>query len=190
MAAHGLIFHTSSDTEVILNAFSQWGIDALNRFQGPFAFALFDSQTEELWLCRDRFGVRPLYYAIINETLYFASTTPMLAKSLNLKPNLEYIGKGLKYLVYEDGSENTAYHQLYSLPAASYLRAQLKENGELSSVVKIYYDLADNVQRNVENLATGNTNLLLDRVNATLENAVKIRLRSDVPLAISLSGGA
>ena len=121
---YGLIFTTHSDTEVILNAFAYWGIAALQRFCGPFAFALFDRQKEELWLCRDRFGIRPLYYLQINDVIYFASTTAVLAKELHLKPNLSYVARGLKYLVYEDGSDMTPYEYLLSLPAGSYLQAR------------------------------------------------------------------
>lgn len=185
----GIAFKTGSDTEVVLNAFAYWGIACLNRFHGPFAFALYDKQGEELWLCRDRFGIRPLYYIEKNDVLYFASTTPTLARSLSLEPDLEYIAQGLKYLVYENGTERTAYKNLRSLPAASYLYVKFNDTGKLTSKSKIYYNLAEKVENRIEQLSTTNTNTLLDNINQTLENAVKIRLRTDVPLAISLSSG-
>ncbi len=186
---YGLTFTTNSDTEVILNAFAHWGIAALEHFQGPFAFALYDTHLEELWLCRDRFGIRPLYYIEQNGVLYFASTTPALARRLNLKPDLQYVAKGLKYLVYEDGSDMTAYLQLHSLPAASYLQAKVTMQQHIQYEVKTYYALSEKVQQLIEQLATSNTPCLLDKIDQTLENAVKVRLRTDVPLAISLSGG-
>lgn len=185
----GLHFNTHSDTEVILNAFATWGIASLDYLQGPFAFALFDKETGELWLCRDRFGVRPLFYIEKNNALYFASTSNALSKYFSLKPNLDYVARGLQYLVYEDGTESTAYHDLYSVPAGCYLKAIVEKNERLKITIKQYYHLANNVESLIVTLPMQQDDALLDMVNEKLNNAVKIRLRSDVPLAISLSGG-
>lgn len=185
----GLHFKTESDTEVILNAYAHWGIDALQRFSGPFAFALFDLSEEKLWLCRDRFGVRPLYYIEQNNHLYFASTTNVLAKKFNLKPDISYLSRGLHYLVYEDGSQTTPYHGLFSLPAGCYLLSKLNSKGQLTNLIHSYYDLATKVQHVTEQLSLERMERLQDLLNDKLENAIKIRLRTDVPLAISLSGG-
>jgi len=185
----GYQFNTHSDTEVILNAFAYWGISALDRFMGPFAFALVDSQTDHIWLCRDRFGVRPLFYVILNNILYFASTTKELAKYFNVKPNLSYVAQGLKYLVYEDGSDNSAYEKIISLLPGSYLQAQLNIAGTLSFKMSKYYDLEINVANQAHILPMNNTNYMLELIAHTLENAVSIRLRTDVPLALSLSSG-
>jgi len=189
LLAAAYVFNNASDTEVILNAFAHWGVAALERLQGPFAFALFDSQTEQLWLCRDRFGIRPLYYIEVNNVLYFASTSAMLARKLNLKPDLAYLAKGLQYLVYEDGSEMTAYQGLLSLPAGSYLQAAMNNKLQLVTAVSSYYDLYTNVQNKIESFPLHDTESFLDQIHHRLEYAVNIRLRTDVPLAISLSGG-
>lgn len=185
----GQRFKTNSDTEVILNAFSQWGINALQRFCGPFAFALYDTYQEELWLCRDRFGIRPLYYTRVNNTLYFASTTNSLAKALSLKPDHTYIAKGLKYLVYEDHSELSPYQGIVSLTAGSYLFAKLQSDGRLTQQINRYYNLSEKVNHLIETLPINNPSELLELVREKLTNAIDIRLRTDVPLAISLSGG-
>src|SRR5690606_35710009 len=73
LKAHGHAFRTTSDTEVILAAYAQWGAECLARFNGDFAFALWDAREKRLMLARDRMGVRPLYYTRQDGTLYFAS---------------------------------------------------------------------------------------------------------------------
>ena len=185
----GLPFHSHSDTEVILNAFAYWGIDALKKFRGPFAFALFDVEKEQLWLCRDRFGIRPLYYLQRNNTLYFASTVRSLAKQLNLKPNLGYIAQGLKYLVYEDGSDISPYEDILSLPAGCYLQIKVTSGKTITSHIYQYYDLTNSVQSVIDDSMQLSTHDFLALITDQLEQSVKIRLRTDVPLAISLSGG-
>lgn len=185
----GFHFNTLTDTEVILNAFSAWGSEALNHFIGPFAFALFDQHRQELLLCRDRFGVRPLFYHISNNVLSFASTSNVLARELNLSPDLNYVAQGLTYLVYEDNSSRTAYQQLFSVPASCYIKIKYDSKGQLLKDIVPYYDLASNVQNMIESLPLNNMNNLIDKTLHTLENAVNVRLRADVPLAVSLSSG-
>jgi asparagine synthase (glutamine-hydrolysing) len=185
----GYYFNTKGDTEVILNAFAEWGANAFNRFQGPFALALFDKKTSELLLCRDRFGVKPLFYYINNNALYFASTSTVLAKELKLLPDLGYISQGLKYLVYEDNTSRTAYQNLFYLPGSHYLRVKLDLYGQLNQELKSYYHLEENVKNRIEHLAICKTEDLIDNITNKLNNAINIRLRADVPLAVSLSGG-
>jgi len=182
-------FNTNGDTEIILNAFAHWGIDALSYFQGPFAFALFDTLENKLWLCRDRFGVRPLYYVIEQNNLYFSSTTRVLAKTLQLKPNLNYVSKGLNFLVYEDGSDISPYENLIALPAGCYNCVELDKNGVLSSHTTSYYDLAVNVKNLAEELPLHNMDYVLQLIQDRLNQAIHLRLRTDVPLGIALSSG-
>lgn len=185
----GYQFKTNGDTEIILNAFAFWGIEALSHFHGPFAFALYDSVTGQLWLCRDRFGVRPLYYVKHHGSIYFASSTRVLAKTLQLKPNLNYVSKGLHYLVYEDDTEESPYQNMLSLPASTYCRIQMESDGNLFSETKLYYDLHSRVKNLSEELPLENTDYLLQQINDRLNQAIHIRLRTDVPLGITLSSG-
>ncbi len=161
LKAAGLQFNTQSDTEVILNAFAYWGIEALQYFQGPFAFALWDSQEERLWLCRDRFGVKPLYYIQKNQVLYFASTTPALARALNLTPNYSYLAQGLQYLVYEDNSDRSPYEGLQALPAGCYLSARFNSEQQFTCSIHSYYDLESRLQNRIEQLAASGQGAML-----------------------------
>lgn len=183
----GLQFKTTSDTEVILNAFAYYGIAAVDRFRGPFAFALFDLKTATLWLCRDRFGIRPLYYIKEDQIIYFASSVSVLAKKLSLRPNSQYIAQGLNYLIYENGDEQSPYDKLLSLPAGSYMALQYQS--KMKGEIKRYYNLSKHVETKIEQLSSISDDDLLSLTTQTLENSVRIRLRSDVPLAIALSGG-
>ena len=86
-------FRTSSDTEVVLRAHDRWGVDALTRFRGMFAYGLWDEPADELVLARDRFGIKPLYYAVVDRVLYFASEAKALLPFL---PAIEIDLEGFK----------------------------------------------------------------------------------------------
>lgn len=181
-------FKSESDTEVILNAFKAWGIAALDRLNGPFAFAIFDKQNEKLWLIRDRFGVKPLFYYIKDHSIYFASSTKVIANYFNLAPNLEYVARGLKYFVYEDDSAITAYQELLAVPAAHYLEVSINQNKLNCNLIK-YYDLQNRVEKVKNEIANYSEKNLLNLLLEKLQRAITIRLRADVPVGISLSGG-
>ena len=149
----------------------------------------FDKESDSLFLARDRFGVRPLFYAVSDKAFYFASSTAVLAKHLGLKPNLHYLARGLKYLVYEDGSELTAYEGLQSLPASAYLELNAKAPGQRSEKLNYYYNVESAVKQKMQELPLDNLPALLELLSSSFERAVALRLRSDVPLGISLSSG-
>jgi asparagine synthase (glutamine-hydrolysing) len=189
LIALGYKFKTQSDTEVILNAFQAWGIDMLQRFNGPFAFALFDKLKEELWLCRDRFGVKPLFYCWYEDSLYFASSTRQLAKAFSFSPNLQYVARGLRYLVYEDNTDICAYEKLCAVPSSHYLL--VKPHGETAFTfqIKKYYDLEQRIVHLKEQLVSCSEEDILNRIKDSLDQAVAFRLRADVPVGVSLSSG-
>jgi len=182
-------FETQSDTEVLLNAFAQWGTSALSLLNGPFAFAVFDRETETLWLCRDRFGVRPLYYVVQNGALYFASSVSVLAKTLGNEPDLTYAAGGLNALVYENGGSGSPFQGIQSLPAAHMLCVRLRASGDLSLTCGAYYNFSERVETLIETLPVDDTGGLIQLISDRFQQAVKLRLRSDVPLGITLSSG-
>jgi asparagine synthase (glutamine-hydrolysing) len=188
LADLGHSFSTRSDSEVILESFKEWGVRAAERFNGMFAFAVFDRAEECLYLFRDRFGVKPLYYFADENKLYFASTCQVIARHLRLEPNLEYLARGLRTWVYDYG-EISPFIGLKALKPAHYLKARVTEARKLQAESNAYYRLDEQVAALTDSLARKPTQDLIGLVAELLEDAVDIRFRADVPVAVSLSGG-
>ncbi|NPV90654.1 MAG: asparagine synthase (glutamine-hydrolyzing) [Firmicutes bacterium] len=187
LEALGHEFITRSDSEVILEAFKEWGVKAVERFNGPFAFALFDAADNCIYLFRDRFGVKPLYYHFSERTFLFASTGKVIARYLGLKPNLEYLACGLQYYYYDNG-DTSPYEGLKSLKPGHFLKVEVNQ-GKFTADLYEYYNLHERVAALADTLAGKSVPDLVDSVNELLDSAVDIRFRSDVPVGISLSGG-
>jgi asparagine synthase (glutamine-hydrolysing) len=181
-------FLTNSDTEVILECFKAWGTDALARFNGMFAFALLDCRQKRVWLVRDRFGVKPLYYFVTPNSLTFASTMSPLARALRLRPNLAYCARGLHYFIYDCGDTSSAFEGLQAVLPGHFLTIDLEKH-ELRVQSQCYYDLDERVQQTAKTIDGKSDNELTRAVRDLLADAVRLRLRADVPLAVSLSGG-
>lgn len=190
LASLGHRFVTQSDTEVILEAFKAWGADCLHRFNGMFAFALWNVDDQTLWLARDRFGVKPLYYGWLGRHLLFASTPGPLAQELDAKPDLEYVARGLHHWIYEDDSALSPYVGVYAVPPGSMALANVAGGNEPVRVkVSRWYDYIARVEELREASAQRPHAALLEEFTHLLTDATRLRLRSDVPVALSLSGG-
>ncbi|MFL6280147.1 MAG: asparagine synthase (glutamine-hydrolyzing) [Vicinamibacterales bacterium] len=172
-------FRTSSDTEVIVHGYEQWGARLVDRFRGMFAFAVWDDKARRLLLARDRLGVKPLYYCDLpGRGLVFGSEIKSLLQdpevSRDWRPEAidEYLT--LLYIPAPD----TVYRDIHKLPPAHVLVA---ENGTVR--VSRYWDLE----------FTGDGDLsedtYLEQLDALLRESIKLRLISDVPLGAFLSGG-
>ena len=113
---HKYNFKTGTDTEVVLAAYQEWGEDCLNRFNGMFAFVIYDIQTKEIFGARDRFGIKPFYYYQDHNTFVFASEIPPILSTLNTKPeaNNQVI---FDYLAFNrtDQTQETFYKNIYKL---------------------------------------------------------------------------
>jgi asparagine synthase (glutamine-hydrolysing) len=188
LLALGHRFVSHSDTEVILEAFKQWGTEAYERFNGMFAFALFDTRDEQTYFVRDRFGVKPLYYAPRGDTVFFASTGGEMSRLLNLKPDLDYVSRGIRYGLYE--YEDVApYIGMKALLPGHWMQVGPDASGTLIARLSPYYDFHARTALLVDALASMPIERLVETAAALLEDSVRIRLRSDVPVAVSLSGG-
>ncbi len=179
----GYQFKTHGDTEVILAAWNHWGVDALSYFEGMFAFALWDNHLKELYLVRDRFGEKPLYYfKLPNNGVVFASELkgllkhPACPKSLN--PNAISQFLSLNYIL----TEQCILEGVHKLAPANYMI--FKENQE--PITRPYWSLAESFHAPKWDLSEAE---LIEQFNELFTDTVKDCSLSDVPLGIFLSGG-
>jgi asparagine synthase (glutamine-hydrolysing) len=188
LVARGHRFGTVGDTEVILEAYKAWGTAAFERFNGMFAFGMWDCAAERFYLVRDRFGIKPLYYCHDPHRLYFASTCDALACRLGLEPDLSYAARGIRYWVYDD-DDRAPFAGLRSLRPGHFAVVDLAASRPLRLEVHAYYSLTEAVERRVGPLRARSEDDIRDEMAALLERAIVLRMRSDVPVGVSLSGG-
>ena len=170
-------FRTGCDTEVVMRAHEQWGADSLSHLRGMFAYALWDEVAQELLCARDRFGIKPFYYAQVGDVLYFASEAKALLPFL---PGIRTDLEGLKdYLAFQFClAGKTLFEGVRELLPGHRLRVR---NGNVvpERYWEVYYDLDfDHTAKYFE-----------ERTEELLEESVRLHLRSDVPVAAYLSGG-
>jgi asparagine synthase (glutamine-hydrolysing) len=179
LKSYGFKFHTKSDTEVIINSYLHWGTECLNKLNGMWAFAIWDSRSRYLFAARDRFGVKPLY---------FTHSQSVFAFSSEIKPLFSIIPKTIElnkekipfFILYGNrlGDENTYFNDIYSLPASHYL---IYRDSKIS--VKRYYDVKVNCEERYDEKTVS------QKIIDTLSDSIKLRYRSDVPVGSCLSGG-
>lgn len=174
-------FETTGDTEVVLAAYQEWGEACVSRFNGMWAFSIYDAKMDILFCSRDRFGIKPFYYSEYQGRFFFGSEIKQLLPFFNkveLNENilLEYLITGLE----EFGTE-TFFKNVIKLPGGHNLTFNLKAH---DFVIKPYYQIT--LQ---EALKTLNEELTVDAYSKQLNQATKLRLRSDVRVGTCLSGG-
>ncbi len=171
-------FKTNSDTEVIIHLYEEYGIDCLKYLRGMFAFAIWDTENERLFLARDRVGKKPLVYAIINNSIIFASELKAIIQDDAVKKEIDLDALD-QYLSFQFvPSPYTIFKGINKLPPASYL---ICENGKTQ--IKRYWEL------NFSNKIILSENEYSEKILKELEEAVRLRMISDVPLGALLSGG-
>ena len=178
LEAKGHAFRTSSDTEVILAGWLEWGPDCLDRFEGMFAFALWDGSSQTLFCARDRFGKKPFFYTLQNGTFVFASELSALAlyPGLNLSVSPDTLARFLAYEYVP--TPDSIYREVRKLPPSHYL---LLRGGNVT--VEPYWQLPG------PEPTRASEQELCEELRERLTRAVKRRLVSDVPLGVFLSGG-
>jgi asparagine synthase (glutamine-hydrolysing) len=177
----GHAFCTTSDTEVILAAYAEWGHRCLSRFNGMWAFAIYDERQGELFLARDRFGVKPLTLAWRPDMLCFGSEIKQLLPVLpqrkaNARRVLDYLVTG-----YENHTNETFFEGIETLPAGSWMR--IARDGRVLDR-QSFYMLTEQPE-----YARMDFDQAAEAVSALLRDAIRLRLRSDVRVGTCLSGG-
>jgi asparagine synthase (glutamine-hydrolysing) len=183
----GYSFKSQTDTEVILAAYDAWGIGCQNKFNGMWAFVLFDIEKEVIFISRDRFGIKPLYYYQDDKNFIFASEIKALLKNPKVAtiPKIsflrEYYIKGSN-----EYSRETAFNNIYRFNFASYALLDSKNFVEKISEIRYWdYEVNETTQEysHDEAIKYANTYYTL------LKDAVRLRLRADVDVGTTLSGG-
>lgn len=183
----GFGFRTGTDTEVIAAAYARWGPGCLGRFNGMWAIAIVDLDRQRLFLSRDRFGIKPLYYAFADGALLFASEIKALLShpGLGTRPNMTYLRDFMAQGAMEYRHE-TAFEGIFRFPMASFASVDLRSPvGELAATR--FWDYEPNVSDELFDQAKADR--IAGRYYELLKDSVRLRLRSDVPVGSALSGG-
>jgi asparagine synthase (glutamine-hydrolysing) len=175
-------FRTRTDTEVIVHAYEQWGTECVKRLRGMFAFGLWNQRQQQLLLARDRVGKKPLFYTQAGDRFLFASelqgllADPQIPRATNYEAIDAYLTYG--YIP----APHTAFRQLFKLPPAHWLTLDWN-GGKPTMRTERYWSLAYTPKLNLDE------DEAREMLRAKLTEAVRLRLRSDVPLGAFLSGG-
>ena len=171
-----------SDTEVIVHAYEQWGIECLQRLRGMFAFALWDGRKRCIYLARDRLGIKPLYYSLQNNRFVFASEIKAIIEDPDFKRSLNETGlfHYLSFLTVP--APETMFNDVYKLSCGTWLRVE--ENGRKQYCT--YWDVLDNTVKFDRHIAE---DAVAARLLSEMRTSVNLRKISDVPVGVFLSGG-
>ncbi len=181
----GYAFESESDTEVILKAFEQWGLDCVKKFIGMFAFAIWDSKEKKLYLCRDRLGVKPLYFSIRDKLLLFSSelrgisTFPGFSSEINQESIQYYLRYG--YIP----SPGSVFKDVEKLPPGYW--KIFSADGTIRD--HCYWSMESLFETIPDQQPKTDESLFLEETEALLTDACKLRMIADVPVGIFLSGG-
>ncbi|MFZ4400524.1 MAG: asparagine synthase (glutamine-hydrolyzing) [Bacteroidales bacterium] len=180
LIALGYSFRSETDTEVILNAYLEWGKDCIKRFNGMFAIALWDIEKQTLFCARDRMGIKPFYYHFDGKQFAFASEIKQLVKSNIVTPKVNYANV-YNYLLMSrlNVDRNTFFEGIIELPPA-----HIMEVSSTGIQIERYWDIDEH-----NNLNGLSDNAYAKEFEELFADVVRLRLRSDVPLGIALSGG-
>ncbi len=181
LISRGHRFKTSSDTETIVHAFEEYGYDCLERFNGQFAFALWDARSREMFLARDRLGIRPLFYTIRNGKLIFGSENKSIGAHPDVSLEIDPVALDQIFTFWVTISPRTVFKDVLEVPPGHYLvvrdgQTRLERYWQLD-----FPEQGNESARSVEDYA--------EELRETLIDATRLRLRADVPVGAYLSGG-
>ncbi len=177
----GYHFFSSTDTEVILASYDKWGVDCVDKFNGMWAFALFDKEKNIIFCSRDRFGIKPFYYTEVNQQFLFGSEIKQLLEAhdtnyVNTKVLTDYLVTRI-----QEHTDETFFEKIYKLPASHNLIYDLQNH---QYEIKRYYSIE--VDPKISDVSEENA---IKSYREELQRAISLRLRSDVKVGTCLSGG-
>lgn len=175
----GVSFKTHSDTEVLLNIYILYGEDSLNKLNGMFAFAIYDTKENTLFLARDHFGIKPLYYTVVNGEFIFSSEIKAILAHPSVKKDVDWISVN-EYLTFQLMlKKHTLFKNIFQLEPATYL---IVKDGKIKKKQK-FWDLHYKIDE------TKNEEEFAEELLLLIENSINLQTRSDVPVGAYLSGG-
>jgi asparagine synthase (glutamine-hydrolysing) len=184
LQAKGYDFHTNTDTEVLINAYIEWGEECQHKFNGMWAFAIYDIEKSHLFISRDRYGIKPFYYYQDENLFAFASEIPSLLKVVpqKAKANEQAI---FDYLVFNrtDHNEETFFKYIFKLQHGHSLSILGLNKSPKIGQPKQWYDLKEKIYLKRKSIISA------EQFKQLFLDAIQLRLRSDVPVGVCLSGG-
>ena len=183
LTQEGQTFITQSDTEVLYQTFLHWGEACLERLNGMFAFAFWNTETRELFAARDRFGVKPFYYYHDEENFIFASEIKAIRKLIETNLNEKLLANYLAFGSYGKPQESF-FEGINQLPGGHLL--SLKEN---NLQIKQWYDFVSRTTEQIKALSGITKNEAKEAYKLLLHDSIQLRFRADVPVGFTISGG-
>ncbi|MBK2095859.1 asparagine synthase (glutamine-hydrolyzing) [Francisella philomiragia] len=183
----GYIFNSDTDTEVIMASYDAWGVECLNKFNGMWAFVIYDNHTKKYFMSRDRFGVKPFYFFKNSDTFLFASEIKAILEhpAVEAIPNLDFLQKFVNGYSCEYLKE-TAFSDIFRFDFSSYFEGTIDDIFD-NFIVKRFWQIKPNLSK--ESFNKKKLKYYAQRYYDLLEDAVRIRLRADVKVGAALSGG-
>lgn len=178
----GYSFRTESDTEVLMNAYLEYGSDCLNRLNGQFVFAIWNNENKELFLARDRVGIRPLFYTRVNNNFIFGSEIKTLFEHPDVKAEIDPVSMSQIFTFWSTITPGTVFKNIYELAPGHFIKIS---GGK--TIIKPFWSLRFPVDR--ESYFEGSIDDAAEELENLLSDAARIRLRADVQVAAYLSGG-
>ena len=177
-------FFTNSDTEVLIKSIHCWGNNAFKKLEGMWSIAYYDESKNQTYFCRDRFGEKPFLYLIRDNEIYFGSEIKFIKKIINFKLSINYelvrkfISFGYRILFQ---SNETFFNEIKQLEPATIL---IINHNSKKIIKKKYWDVSKIKVKKITN-----EKKIIKKVKKSIINSLRIRLRSDMPIAFTLSGG-
>ncbi len=180
LEGEGYVFETGTDTEVLLKAYHRWGKSFLDRLNGMFAFAIYDLKARKIFLARDRFGKKPIYYFLSGNHFAFASEIKALFELPDIRRSFNEM-EVIRYLIYAENEveENTIFEGIFRLPPSHYMEFDLNKWNLLK---RRYYTI-----KLLEQAISFDS--AKEKFLSLLKESIELRFRSDVKVGTSLSGG-